>query len=82
MAKKILRWLSVFTIIGGCLPALAQAQVWPGISLQPRFSGLQAPVAIAHAGDGSGRLFIVEQGGVIKIAVKVACPRHEEHLKC
>ena len=72
MAKKILRWLSVFTIIGGCLPALAQAQVWPGISLQPRFSGLQAPVAIAHAGDGSGRLFIVEQGGVIKIAVNGA----------
>lgn len=29
--------------------------------------GLNAPVGIAHAGDGSGRLFILEQAGVIRI---------------
>jgi len=37
------------------------------IALEPVADGLERPVAIAHAGDGSGRLFIVEQGGVIKI---------------
>ncbi len=31
-------------------------------------SGLQSPVGIANAGDGSGRLFIVEQAGRIRIA--------------
>jgi glucose/arabinose dehydrogenase len=30
-------------------------------------SGLQAPLAIANAGDGSGRLFIAEQAGRIRI---------------
>lgn len=30
-------------------------------------SGLTRPLYVTHAGDGSGRLFIVEQGGLIKI---------------
>lgn len=40
------------------------------ISLTPFTSGLTQPVAITHAGDGSGRLFIVEQGGAVKIVRK------------
>jgi len=35
----------------------------PAISLIPAAGGLSRPVGIANAGDGSGRLFIVEQGG-------------------
>jgi hypothetical protein len=35
--------------------------------LQELAGGLSAPVAIANAGDGSGRLFVVEQSGRIRI---------------
>jgi glucose/arabinose dehydrogenase len=37
------------------------------ITLTPVATGLSLPVAIAHAGDNSGRLFIVEQAGVIRV---------------
>ena len=36
-------------------------------ALEPAASGLDTPVGIANAGDGSGRLFIVEKRGVIRI---------------
>ncbi|MCE5263348.1 MAG: PQQ-dependent sugar dehydrogenase [Deltaproteobacteria bacterium] len=39
----------------------------PTISLRPVAAGFVQPVGITHAGDGSGRLFIVEQGGRIRI---------------
>jgi hypothetical protein len=35
--------------------------------LEPLMTGLRAPVQVTHAGDGSGRLFVVEQPGVIRI---------------
>lgn len=40
----------------------AQKYQWVGV-----FSGLQSPIGIANAGDGSGRLFIIEQAGVIRM---------------
>ena len=45
---------------------LAQAQA-PTIAVQQIATGLASPVAITHAGDGSGRLFITLQGGQILI---------------
>jgi hypothetical protein len=45
------------------LAVSAQAQ----IGLQPFLSDLSSPVFITNAGDGSGRLFVVEKGGVIKV---------------
>jgi len=39
----------------------------PTIALEPLVSGLARPVAITHAGDGSGRLFITLQAGQIVI---------------
>ena len=39
-----------------------------GIELVPVVaSGLQTPLFVTHAGDGSGQLFVVEQGGTIRI---------------
>ena len=37
------------------------------VTLEVVAGGLSAPLAIVHAGDGSGRLFVAEQGGQIRI---------------
>lgn len=44
-----------------------QAVAWPQISLSPFTGGLEQPVHVTHAGDGSRRLFLVEQPGRIRI---------------
>lgn len=41
---------------------------WPTVKLIPLVSGLATPTTIAHARDGSGRLFITEKVGRIRIA--------------
>jgi len=40
---------------------------FPAITFIPVAGGFVSPVHIANAGDGSGRLFVVEQGGTIRI---------------
>jgi len=47
--------------------ATAASVVWPQIFLTPVTSGLSLPVHVTHAGDGSGRLFVVERAGRIRI---------------
>jgi glucose/arabinose dehydrogenase len=48
--------------------ALAQgATVWPNIALTHTVGGLSQPLHVTHAGDGGGRLFVVEKAGVIHI---------------
>lgn len=45
----------------------------PTISFQPIVSsGLSAPIDIVNAGDGSNRLFIVQQNGVIWVREGIA----------
>ncbi|NOX91140.1 MAG: hypothetical protein GXP18_01420 [Gammaproteobacteria bacterium] len=41
--------------------------VIPDIAIQEIVTGLSEPVHVTHAGDGSGRLFIVEQRGTVRI---------------
>ena len=48
-------------------PASAAPQAWPKIALVEYAKGLDQPVHLTHAGDGSGRLFVVEQAGRIQI---------------
>ena len=50
-------------VVFGAMPATAQDFV----KLEEVAAGLARPVGIAHAGDASGRLFIVEQGGRVRV---------------
>ncbi|WP_165958077.1 PQQ-dependent sugar dehydrogenase [Segetibacter sp. 3557_3] len=62
--KKFLRLSLFLVLIISCLPpSIAQ----PVISFQTIASGLTSPVDVVNAGDGSGRLFVVEKPGTIRI---------------
>ncbi len=37
------------------------------VELVPVARGFEAPLALTHAGDGSGRLFVVEQAGLVRV---------------
>ena len=56
----------VFLSAGFAIPFQANAQ-WSNVMTTPVVQGLAAPVHINNAGDGSARLFIVEQAGRIRI---------------
>jgi glucose/arabinose dehydrogenase len=56
--------LAALVVVGSAAPSVAE---WPQISLARVITGLAMPVHITHAGDGSGRLFAVEQAGRIRI---------------
>jgi len=55
----------------GCLVFLgrthAEAQTWPQISFSKPTPGFTHPTHLASPWDGSGRLFVVEQGGRVRI---------------
>ena len=48
-------------------PPASGADLAPYFTLTQVASGLTQPVAAANAGDGSGRLFIIERAGVVRI---------------
>jgi len=41
----------------------SSAVTWPDISFVQRAAGFSLPVQVTQAGDGSGTLYVVEQGG-------------------
>jgi glucose/arabinose dehydrogenase len=47
--------------------AAAQGGQLPTLALGTPLGGFTLPVGITHAGDGTARLFVVEQGGVIRL---------------
>ncbi|NLG48885.1 MAG: PQQ-dependent sugar dehydrogenase [Chloroflexi bacterium] len=77
------KWLAVVTILLGVVglglvwAGLSFSSIealvvtpqtgWPNVAMTAHVSGLMSPAAIAHAGDGSGRLFVIEQPGRIRI---------------
>lgn len=67
MRLHSLVFLLLFFVVIICSAGPAIAVPPDDLQLVPVISGLSSPVAIRHAGDGSGRLFIVQQGGIISI---------------
>jgi glucose/arabinose dehydrogenase len=65
VACGLVLWLGVF--ISSPEVAAQGGISWPSITLVKEAGGLSQPVHIAHAGDGSGRLFVVERNGRIRI---------------
>ncbi len=74
--SQIRRWVSILITVMFSITFLSQT-VGVGyanssseptvIELETLASGLTAPLGVTHAGDGSGRLFITEQTGQIRI---------------
>jgi len=74
MTLRLLHWsvksgIAVVLLVGG-LASIAGAQIVKSdfvVELETVATGLTAPLGVTHAGDGSGRLFIYEQTGQIRI---------------
>jgi glucose/arabinose dehydrogenase len=64
--RKLAPWSVAVTFALGLLVAALEAGA-ATIGLQPVLSGLSAPLFVTNARDGSHRLFVVEQGGVIRV---------------
>jgi hypothetical protein len=63
MKEKFFVAFLILLLINGCKPATAQLQIVPAF---PNL-GFEQPVDIQHAGDGSNRLFVVSQSGIIYV---------------
>jgi len=48
------------------MPSICKSQA-PTVSVVDIANGFNSPIGVTHAGDGSNRLFVIEQGGTIKI---------------
>jgi glucose/arabinose dehydrogenase len=54
-------------LLAALAPSVAQAGDPGDLAADRLLAGLDSPVAIANAGDGTGRLFIVEQRGTVRV---------------
>ena len=53
--------------MGSLLAVLLVAAAWPTVQWEPWISGLESPVDLQSPRDGSGRLFVVEQRGRVRL---------------
>jgi uncharacterized protein (TIGR03437 family) len=65
MASAALRLFTIGALLCGATLASAAASV--AVELRTIATGLSSPLWVTHAGDGSGRLFIAEQAGRIRV---------------
>ena len=65
-ALAIATWFLTQSSYAACLAPADDAPI-PPIALKEVVGGLRSPVHITHAGDGSKRLYVVEQAGVIRV---------------
>ena len=56
-----------YQVLGGSASSKTIDPTRVTVELEPVVDGLQRPVAVRAAGDGSGRLFVVEQSGRVRI---------------
>jgi glucose/arabinose dehydrogenase len=68
------KWLCMLIVVGATVaiagsaaPVQAQEADSPSVGLRLVADGFTSPVALVEAPDGSGRLFVVDQAGVIRI---------------
>jgi len=68
---KVLKYAVIccFILMFAAFPIafMVSSQTSPIIALQPFVSGLSSPLLVTNAKDGTRRLFIVQQGGIIKV---------------
>jgi glucose/arabinose dehydrogenase len=65
--------VALLALLAGLAPAPARGAVTLGLVSYK--TGFSQPVAIANAGDGSGRLFVVEQAGRVRIITRAGTLR-------
>ena len=59
--------LAFLVAVAAVILVAGRAQAQLTLGFEPVVSGLSSPLGLVHAGDGSGRLFILEQTGRIKV---------------
>ncbi len=66
IGRGLLLSCTIMLLLFFCVPIVGKTQ--PVLSLTPVISsGLSSPIQFVHAGDGSNRVFIVQQGGSIRV---------------
>jgi glucose/arabinose dehydrogenase len=72
----------VAVVAAAAVPSVAAAQVEepPAVGLRTVAEGLTSPVTLTSPGDGSGRLFVVDQAGLIRVLMPDGTLRPEPFL--